>query len=118
MIKLIQLYLLMHGKTNLIPANNNIAFNQMLTDGIDVKFSVGEGKARSDKVWLIDFETPENNAFLGVNQFTIIENHINKRPDIILFVNGLPLVVLKIKNAPNEKRMSKRRSISCKLTRR
>jgi len=89
--------------SNLILADNNEAFHQMLTDGIDVKFSVGEGKARTDKVWLIDFETPENNEFLAVNQFTIIENHINKRPDIILFVNGLPLVVLEIKNAPNEK---------------
>ena len=89
--------------SNLVLADNNEAFHQMLTDGIDVKFSVGEGKARTDKVWLIDFETPENNEFLAVNQFTIIENHINKRPDIILFVNGLPLVVLEIKNAPNEK---------------
>lgn len=89
--------------SNLLLFENNEAFHQMLTDGIDVKFSIGEGKTRTDKVWLVDFETPENNEFLAVNQLTIVENHVNKRPDIVLFVNGLPLVVLEIKNAPNEK---------------
>jgi type I restriction enzyme R subunit len=89
--------------SNLLLFENNQAFHQMLTDGIDVKFSIGEGKTRTDKVWLVDFETPENNEFLAVNQLTIVENHVNKRPDIVLFVNGLPLVVLEIKNAPNEK---------------
>ncbi|CAG5019059.1 hypothetical protein DYBT9275_06141 [Dyadobacter sp. CECT 9275] len=89
--------------SNLLLFENNEAFHQMLTDGIDVKFSIGDGKTRTDKVWLVDFGAPENNEFLAVNQLTIVENHVNKRPDIVLFVNGLPLVVLEIKNAPNEK---------------
>ncbi len=81
---------------------NNQAFHQMLTEGIDVKFSIGEGKTKTDKVWLIDFANPENNEFIAINQFTVIENHNNKRPDIVLFANGLPLVVIELKNAIDE----------------
>jgi type I restriction enzyme R subunit len=81
---------------------NNQAFHRMLTEGIDVKFGIGDGKAKTDKVWLVDFSNPENNEFLAINQFTVIENHNNKRPDIVLFVNGLPLVVIELKNAIDE----------------
>ncbi len=85
--------------------DNNEAFHALLTEGVDVKFSVGEGKSRTDKVWLVDFEHPESdkNEFLAVNQFTVVENNVNKRPDIVLFVNGLPLVVIELKNAADEK---------------
>ncbi len=83
--------------------DNNEAFHHMLTEGVDVKFNVGEGKSRTDKVWLVDFAVPENNEFLAVNQFTVVENNINKRPDIVLFINGLPLVVIELKNAADEK---------------
>lgn len=81
---------------------NNEAFHVLLTDGIDVKFRT-EGGTRSDKVWLIDY-TPcsTKNEFLAVNQYTVIENGNNKRADIVLFVNGLPLVVLELKNATDE----------------
>ncbi len=81
---------------------NNESFHRMLTEGIDVKFNVGEGKARTEKVWLIDFTNPDNNEFLAVNQFTIVENHNNKRPDLVLFINGLPLVVIELKNPIDE----------------
>lgn len=81
---------------------NNEAFHRLLTDGIDVKFSVGDGKARTDKVWLVDFVDPENNEFLAVNQYTVLENHNKKRPDVVLLVNGLPLVVMELKNAADE----------------
>ena len=81
---------------------NNEAFHRMFTEGIDVKFSIGDGKTKTDKVWLVDFANPENNEFLAVNQFTVIENHNNRRPDIVLFVNGLPLVVIELKNAIDE----------------
>ncbi|MDG6027863.1 MAG: type I restriction endonuclease subunit R [Candidatus Brocadia sp.] len=81
---------------------NNESFHQMLTEGIDVKFNVGEGKTRTEKVWLIDFTNPDNNEFLAVNQFTVVENHNNKRPDIVLFINGLPLVVIELKNPIDE----------------
>jgi type I restriction enzyme R subunit len=83
-------------------ADNNEHFHRMLTEGVDVKFSIGEGKTKTDKVWLIDFEKPKNNEFLAINQFTVVENHNNKRPDIVLFVNGLPLVVIELKNATDE----------------
>lgn len=83
--------------------SNNDTFHRMLTEGVDIKFSIRDGKAKTDKVWLIDYADPENNEFIAINQFTVVENHNNKRPDIVLFVNGLPLVVIEIKNAPDEK---------------
>jgi type I restriction enzyme R subunit len=55
-----------------------------------------------DLVWLIDFNTPENNDFIVANQFTVVEDGVNKRPDVILFVNGIPLVVIELKNAADE----------------
>ncbi len=81
---------------------NNEAFHKLLTEGVDVKGREGND-IKTFKVWLVDFEYPENNDFVAVNQFTIVENHTNKRPDIIVFVNGLPLVVIEIKNATDEK---------------
>lgn len=80
---------------------NNEAFHRMLTEGIRVTYQKG-GHSRGDLVWLIDFKHPENNDFTVVNQFVIIENHVNKRPDVILFVNGLPLVVIELKNPADE----------------
>nr|WP_330216779.1 type I restriction endonuclease subunit R [Lebetimonas sp. JS138] len=56
------------------------------------------GSERGDIVWLIDFQNPQNNDFLAVNQFTVIENHKNKRADIVIFINGLPLIVMELKN--------------------
>jgi len=80
---------------------NNEAFHRMLTEGIKVSYQK-DGNSRGDLVWLIDFKNPENNDFLVTNQFTVIENGINKRPDIILFVNGLPLVIVELKNPADE----------------
>lgn len=80
---------------------NNEAFHRMLTEGIPVAYTK-HGHERGDRIWLVDFEHPENNEFLVVNQFTIIENQANKRPDVILFVNGLPLVVIELKNPADE----------------
>lgn len=80
---------------------NNETFHRMFTEGINVSYQK-DGYNRGDLVWLIDFETPENNEFIVSNQFTVIENNVNKRPDIILFINGLPLVVLELKNPADE----------------
>ena len=80
---------------------NNEAFHRMLTEGITVNYQ-RDGHKRGDLVWLIDFKNPDNNDFVVANQFTVIENHVNKRPDIILFVNGLPLVVIELKNPADE----------------
>ncbi|HUM43999.1 MAG TPA: HsdR family type I site-specific deoxyribonuclease, partial [Fervidobacterium sp.] len=80
---------------------NNEAFHRMLTEGVKVSYNK-DGIERGDLVWLIDFNNPENNDFLVVNQFTVIENNINKRPDVIIFVNGLPLVAIELKNPADE----------------
>jgi len=80
---------------------NNEAFHKLLTEGIPVSKQV-DGDERGDRVWLIDFKNPYNNDFLGANQFTVVENNNNKRPDVILFVNGIPLVVIELKNAVDE----------------
>ena len=81
---------------------NNETFHRMLTEGINVTYRK-DGSERGDLVWFIDFDTPENNEFIVANQFTVVEDGINKRPDVILFVNGIPLVVLELKNAADEK---------------
>ena len=80
---------------------NNEAFHRMLTEGITVSYQKN-GNSRGDLVWLIDWHRPDNNDFVVLNQFTIIENHQNKRPDVILLVNGLPLVVIELKNPVDE----------------
>jgi len=80
---------------------NNETFHKYLTQGVDVEVRTADG-IRGQKVYIVDFANPENNEFLAVNQFTIIEGSQNKRPDIILFVNGLPLVVIELKNATDE----------------
>lgn len=80
---------------------NNESFHRMLTEGINVTYQK-EGNQRGDLVWLIDFQNPENNEYVVANQFTVIEDGNNKRPDVILFVNGLPLVVIELKNAADE----------------
>lgn len=80
---------------------NNETFHRLLTEGVNVSYQK-DGNTRGDLVWLVDFDHPDNNEFVVANQFTIIENNQNKRPDIILFVNGLPLVVIELKNAADE----------------
>ena len=80
---------------------NNETFHRLLTEGIPVSKRV-DGDDRGDRVWLIDFKNPSNNDFVVANQFTVIENGNNKRPDVILFVNGIPLVVIELKNATDE----------------
>lgn len=81
---------------------NNQRFHRLLTDGIDVEYRRND-KIIYDKVWLFDFQNKENNEFTAVNQFTIIENDYNRRPDLILFINGLPIVVIELKNPVDEK---------------
>ena len=80
---------------------NNESFHRLLTEGIKVSYQK-DGQQRGDLVWLIDFNASENNDFIVANQFTVIEDGVGKRPDVILFVNGLPLVVIELKNAANE----------------
>ncbi len=80
---------------------SNESFHRMLTEGIRVTHQKN-GYSRGDLVWLVDFNEPENNDFVVLNQLTVIENHVNKRLDVVLFVNGLPLVVIELKNPVGE----------------
>lgn len=81
---------------------NNHSFHSILVDGIDIDYREKSGSIKNGKIRLIDFDNPKKNEFLAINQFTIIENNTNRRPDIILFVNGLPLVVIELKNPSDE----------------
>jgi type I restriction enzyme R subunit len=81
--------------------HNNETFHQLLVEKVKIPYQQ-DGFERSYEVTLIDFEKPLNNEFLCVNQYTIVEKNQNKRPDVLLFVNGLPLVVIELKNAADE----------------
>lgn len=76
---------------------NNKTFHQWLLEGVKVSFKQ-DGKDKTDYVQLIDFSNTANNQFLVVNQFTIIGTKGNRRPDLIVFINGLPLAVIELKN--------------------
>jgi type I restriction enzyme, R subunit len=80
---------------------NNEAFHRMLTEGVEVE-EMGDDGLKGGKVWLVDFDNPENNEFLVSNQFTVTSDDKKKRPDVILIVNGLPLVVIELKNPVDE----------------
>ena len=80
----------------------NRAVHGMLVEGVNVEYKRPDGSIAGAQVRVLDFEHPENNDWLAVNQFTVIENKHNRRPDIVLFVNGLPLAVIELKNPADE----------------
>ena len=80
---------------------------KLLTTGVPVERRDDGGESRHDIAWLVDFEHPESNEFLAVNQYTVEGDQSTRRPDIVLFVNGLPLGVLELK-VPGEERATLR----------
>jgi type I restriction enzyme R subunit len=86
---------------SLVEENRRI--HRLLTEGVDVEYRSDRGQTASTKIWLIDLDRPDANDWLAVNQFTVVENRANRRMDVVLFVNGLPLVVLELKNAASER---------------
>ena len=80
----------------------NRAFHRMLVDGVTVERRADGGAIRGAQVKVIDFDNPANNDWLAVNQFTVTENRNTRRPDVMLFVNGLPLGVIELKNPVDE----------------
>ncbi len=84
----------------LITANRK--FHDLLINGVGVEVARGDGSTAGETVWLVDFHHPERNDWLAVNQFTVVENGHHRRADLVLFVNGLPLVVLEVKNVADE----------------
>jgi type I restriction enzyme R subunit len=85
---------------SLVEENRRI--HRLLTEGVDVEFAIGDGDIKGDKVWLIDFDDVDNNDWLVTNQFTVVEGRYNRRPDVVVFVNGLPLGIIELKNAGSE----------------
>lgn len=81
---------------------NNRWFHRLLTDGIDVEYRTSDGNTRGDKAWLVDFSHPERNDFLVVNQFTVKCGNSTRRPDVVVFLNGLPLAVIELKDPTDE----------------
>ena len=77
---------------------SNHRFHRMLVDGIDVEYQRRDGSIAGDKAWLVDYEHLEANDWLAINQFTVIEGKTKKRPDVVVFVNGMPLAVIELKN--------------------
>ncbi|MDU4503715.1 MAG: type I restriction endonuclease subunit R, partial [Staphylococcus warneri] len=81
---------------------NNLTFHENLINGIEIEDYDDEGQSVVEIVKIVDFEYPQNNDFLAVNQFTVVNGDYTKRPDIVLFINGLPIVVIELKNSTIE----------------
>ena len=82
--------------------SRNRAFHRMLVDGVEIEYRDPGGRVRGDRVRAVDFESPVNNDWLAVNQLTVTEDQSKRRPDVVLFVNGLPLGVIELKNPADE----------------
>ena len=80
----------------------NRAFHRMVVDGVTVEHVDTDGAIRGAQVRVLDFDEPEANDWLAVNQFTVVESKHERRPDIVLFVNGLPLGIIELKNPADE----------------
>ncbi len=88
-----------HISSHLITNNKN--FHEYLRSGVDVEYRRPDGSIAGDKVWLLDADNIENNDFLAVNQFTVVENK-DRRPDVVIFINGLPIALFELKNMADE----------------
>jgi type I restriction enzyme R subunit len=80
----------------------NRLFHRLLVDGVGVEYAAGDGRIAGERVRIVDFDRPVANDWLAVNQFTILDTGENRRPDVVLFVNGLPLVLLELKDPTTE----------------
>ena len=80
----------------------NRAVHRMLVDGVTVEYRRKDGSIAGAQARVIDFDAPDNNDWLAVNQFTVAEGQHTRRPDVVLFVNGLPLAVIELKNPADE----------------
>jgi len=81
----------------------NEAVHRMLVDGVPVEYRRPDGSIAGAQVRVIDFDVPENNDWVAVHQFTVVEGQYERRPDVVIFVNGLPLAVIELKNPADEK---------------
>jgi type I restriction enzyme, R subunit len=74
----------------------------LLVDGVTVEYRTADGAIRGAQAKVLDFDNADNDDWLAVNQFTVSEHQHTRRPDVVLFVNGLPLVLIELKNAADE----------------
>ncbi|MDO4777906.1 MAG: type I restriction endonuclease subunit R [Cardiobacteriaceae bacterium] len=86
---------LQSGFPDLLEENRRL--HQLMTEGVDVEYYADDGTLTAGKVWLMDFERPHNNDWLAVSQFMVIHGQQRRRPDVVVFVNGLPLAVIELK---------------------
>ena len=84
------------------PEARNRAFHRMLVNGVEIEYREAGGRVRGNQVRVIDFDDPATNDWLAVNQFNVTENRNTRRPEVVLFVNGLPLGVIELKNPADE----------------
>jgi len=84
-----------------VPRRNR-ALHRLLVDGVTIEYRTHEGVLRGAQARVIDFGQPANNNWLAVHQFSVVENKHNRRADVMLFVNGLPVALLELKNAASE----------------
>lgn len=80
----------------------NRVVHRMLVDGVAVEYRRKDGSIAGAQTRVIDFDVPDNNDWLVVNQFTVSEGHHTRRLDVVIFLNGLPLAVIELKNAADE----------------
>ncbi len=81
---------------------NNRVFHRMLVEGIEVEYRTADGRLKGDRVRLVDWDNPAANDWRAVNQFTVVGGQHNRRPDVVIFLNGLPVAVIELKNAADE----------------
>ena len=80
----------------------NRALHRMIVDGVNVEYTRSDGSIAGAQAKVIDFERPEQNDWLAVNQLTVVEGQQSRRADVVIFVNGLPLSVVELKNPADE----------------
>jgi type I restriction enzyme R subunit len=82
--------------------DENARVHKLITEGVPVEYRAEDGTVRTTSVQLVDFDNPDTNDWLAVNQFTVTEGTKNRRPDVMVFVNGLPLALMELKNPATE----------------
>ena len=92
---------LTHPEGTTLEARNR-SFHRMLVNGVTVEYRTNDGAIRGEQAQVVAFDNPDNNDWLAANQFTVTENRNNRRPDVVLFLNGLPLGVIELKNPADE----------------
>jgi type I restriction enzyme R subunit len=89
---------------NVLPnlTEENRRIHTLMTDGVDVEYEANDGSVTAGKVYLIDFENIDNNDWLAISQYVVIATQYNRRPDVVVFVNGMPIAVIELKAPGSE----------------